>query len=268
MSISIGPPWGISLDQAVLKAAPRGRTAALLPALAQKALSLLPAGVRNGIAVHLGKPDVRFSLLQLRGFGFMPRQVLDVGAYEGEWARVCLDVWPDASVLCIEPQQAPQLALTELARQHMPNVVVRQGLLGAYDNDAIPFAELGTGSSVFASAEGLATRPMSRIDSLVDGGLAPPDLVKIDVQGFELQVLAGFERYLAQCEVLQLELSLLPIVAGGALLHEVVDYLRARGFLMYDVDELIRSPSDGAVWQIDALFCRENSPLRRRRSWR
>jgi hypothetical protein len=31
---------------------------------------------------------------------------------------------------------------------------------------------------------------------------------------------------------------------------------------MFDVDQLILSPFDGAMWQIDALFCRIDSPLR------
>jgi FkbM family methyltransferase len=240
----------------------------LLPALLSWSLALLPESVRNRAAVHLGKPDLRFSLMQLRRFGFMPRHVLDAGAYQGEWARVCVEVWPEASVLCVEPQRAPQQALEQFARRHIPKVAVKQGLLGASANHAVPFAETGTGSSVLASGVTTATRPMWRIDDLIEQGQAPPDLVKLDVQGYELQVLAGFERNLARCEVLQIELSLLPIVPVGALLHEVVSYLQARGFLMFDVDELIRAPSDAAVWQIDALFCREDSPLRQQRSWR
>src|ERR1700754_1598093 len=115
------------------------------------ALGLLPDEVRTKVAVHLGKPDCRFSLLQLRRFGFSPRQVLDVGAYRGEWARTCLDVWPDASALCIEPQQSVQEALRRLANDYAPRVAIRQGLLGAGDREAVPFAEVGTGSSVLSA---------------------------------------------------------------------------------------------------------------------
>jgi hypothetical protein len=106
------------------------------------------------------------------------------------------------------------------------------------------------------------------IDSLVDQGSEPFDFVKLDVQGYELQVLIGFERYLRACAVLQLELSLLPLTAGVPLMAEVIEYLNKRGYVLFDIDELIRDPSDGAVWQIDAIFCREDSPLRRERRWR
>ena len=90
----------------------------------------------------------------------------------------------------------------------------------------------------------------------------------LKAQGYELEVLAGYEKHLQACEVPQVELSLLPIVPGAPLIHDVLAYLSTRSFVMFDVDELIRSPSDGAVWQIDALFCHEVSPLRSRRAWR
>jgi FkbM family methyltransferase len=232
------------------------------------ALGLLPDEVRTKVAVHLGKPDCRFSLLQLRDFGFSPRQVLDVGAYRGEWARTCLDVWPHASVLCIEPQQSPQEALRRFASDYAPRVEIRQGLLGAGDREAVPFAEVGTGSSVLSATTATANRAMWSIDRLIDDGLPQPDLVKIDVQGYELEVLKGYEKNLPNCGVLQLELGLLPIVPGAPLIHDVIAYLKDRGFVMFDIDELIRAPSDAAVWQIDALFCREDSLLRRKRCWR
>jgi FkbM family methyltransferase len=231
------------------------------------ALGLLPGRVRNSLAVHLGRPDCRFSLSQLRRFGFMPRHVLDIGAHCGEWSEICLDVWPNTSICCFEPQQGPQEVLRQFAQRHTPKVALKQALVGDVDRDSIPFCEIGTGSSVLASQGSTVTRPMCRVDTLIDEGLSPPELVKIDVQGFELQVLAGFEKHLRDCQVLQIELSLLPIVPNAALLHEVVAYLKERGFVMVDVDELIRAPSDGAVWQIDALFCREELALRQERTW-
>lgn len=231
------------------------------------ALRLLPKSVRDRLSAHLGKPDVRASLLQLRRFGFVPTQVLDVGAYEGEWTRTCLEVWPAVHVLCIEPQEAPQPALRRLAACE-DNVTVRQALLGPHDASDVPFVEEGTGSSVLESTPGATGRPMWRIDTLVDLGLPPPDLIKLDVQGYELEVLNGFERHLSKCQVLQLELSLLAIAPGAPLMDDVIGYLKTRGFVMFDIDELIRAPSDGAVWQIDALFCKANSFLRSERRWR
>lgn len=230
-------------------------------------LGHLPRELREAMAVHLGRPDIRFSLAQLRRFGFAPVQVLDGGAWTGDWARTCLEVWPGAQVLCVEPQEAPQPALQALAAKARGKVEVKQGLLGPRDAEAAPFTDAGTGSSVLGSTDGPA-RPMWRIDTLITQGLRPPELVKLDVQGYELEVLAGFEAGLRSCQVLQIELSLLPIAPGAPLIADVLAYLSSRGFVMYDLDEVIRAPSDGAAWQIDAIFCHEESPLRRQRTWR
>jgi FkbM family methyltransferase len=237
-------------------------------AIAGKLIALLPESVRSKLSVHLGKPDLRFTLLQLRRFGFRPGNVLDVGAYLGDWTRLCLDVWPDASAVCVEPQQGAQDSLQKLSRSRAPKVIVKQGLLGDADRTDIPFLDSGTGSSVLARDPPGSLCVMWRIDTLIDQGMALPDLVKIDTQGYELAVLSGFERHLQRCKVLQVELSLLPIVPGAAMLHEVVAYLYQRGFVLFDIEEFIRSPSDGAMWQIDAIFCREDSPLRLERTWR
>jgi hypothetical protein len=110
---------------------------------------------------------------------------------------------------------------------------------------------------------------MRTLDWLIDEGVCPqpPQLLKLDVQGYEIEVLEGLVKHFDGCEVIQCELSLLPLVDGSPLLHQVIAYLYSRGFLLFDVDELIRAPSDGAVWQIDALFCRADSPLRNQRQW-
>ncbi len=109
---------------------------------------------------------------------------------------------------------------------------------------------------------------MTTVDTLIESGQCqPPDLVKLDVQGYEIEVLEGWTESFYRCQIIQCEISLIPIVAGAPLLHEVITYLFQRGFVVFDVTELIRSPSDGAVWQIDALFCRCDSPLRLSRVW-
>jgi len=231
-------------------------------------LEAIPEGKRDRLAVHLGRPDLRFSLLQLRQFGFNPAHVLDGGAYHGEWTRTCLEVWPMTNVLCVAPQAGAQSQLQSLAAEKRPQLKVVQALLGSSNRDAVPFNESGTGGSVLSSRDAKVSYPMWTIDSLAEQFGHSFDLVKLDLQGFELEALNGFGRHINLCTILQVELSLLPLVSGGPLIADVVAYLNQRGFVMFDVDKLIRSPSDGAIWQIDALFCRENSEIRSKRQWR
>jgi FkbM family methyltransferase len=192
---------------------------------------------------------------------------MDVGAFRGDWARICIDIFPEATITCIEPQDSPQEELKKIANEHS-NVKVMQTLLGRSES-YIPFEEIGPGSSILLGNKntGMA-KPMTTIDALIEKGhCRPPELLKLDVQGYELEILEGYSRNFDACQVIQCEISLLPIVPGAPLLHEAVNYFYRRGFVMFDVDELIRAPSDGAVWQADTLFCRIDSPLRRR-VWR
>ncbi len=232
-------------------------------------LKLLPADWKKSLSIHLGAPHVEWSLKQLRLFGFHPEHVLDVGAFRGDWARACLKVFPQAHLTCIEPQDGQQPPLRALSSQ-APNVQVVQTLLGRTDLVHVPFPEAGSGSSVLGYAQGSPfTKPVATIDTLIESGRCkPPNLIKLDVQGYEIEVLEGWARGFDQCQVIQCEISLLPLVPGGPLLHELVAYLKDRRFVMFDITELIRSPSDGAVWQIDAIFCRSDSPLRKCRVWR
>ncbi len=231
-------------------------------------LDIMPAGWKTRLSIHLGAPHVSWSLRQLKRFGFSPKHVLDVGAFEGEWALACLDIFPEAFITCIEPQDRQQPRLQALAsRIHKMQVI--QTLLGDSSRAQVPFMDVGSGSSILQSAEETSsTKPMTTIDALVQSGRCmAPDLIKLDVQGYEIRVLEGWTIGFDRCEVIQCEISLLPLVPGGPLLHELVGYLERRGFVMFDVTELIRSPSDGAVWQLDALFCRVDSRLRRERVW-
>ena len=227
----------------------------------------LPPSLQDRLAIHLGKPDVHWSLTLLCRLGFMPRSAMDVGAFVGNWAKACLDVFPETHITCIEPQDAAQADLEGLAARHT-NVRIIKTLLGRHGRADVPFTEIGPGSSVLLPSSGGTAKEMSTIDDLIEKGLCEaPELLKLDAQGYEMEILEGNARHLDTCKVIQCELSLLPLVPGAPLLHDMVAYLRERGFVMFDIDELIHGPRDGAVWQIDAIFCRFDSTLRTERVW-
>ena len=85
------------------------------------------------------------------------------------------------------------------------------------------------------------------------------DLVKIDVQGAELDVLKGAKRTVQQAEVLQLELSTTEYNSGAPLAMEVMQAVHQLGFRFYEVVELHHS--NGVLIQIDILFIHKASPL-------
>jgi hypothetical protein len=103
---------------------------------------------------------------------------------------------------------------------------------------------------------------MTTVDAvLATRAFPPPTFLKLDVQGYEIEVLEGAPRALQTAEVLLLEVSVWPFNEGAPLLHDVVSYLRQKGFRTYDICDFSYRPSDRVLLQTDMIFVREDSAL-------
>ena len=71
--------------------------------------------------------------------------------------------------------------------------------------------------------------------------LQGPLLLKLDVQGFELEVLRGSRIALDAAEFVLLEVSTLNYNRGAPLVAEVLDFMNQRGFVLFDIADLSRS---------------------------
>lgn len=72
-----------------------------------------------------------------------------------------------------------------------------------------------------------------RYDKLFDDGTVPkPDVIKIDTQGHEYEVLAGFGRLLEHCLGIELESHLYALYDGQKLLGDIIHYLGVFGFVL------------------------------------
>jgi FkbM family methyltransferase len=79
--------------------------------------------------------------------------------------------------------------------------------------------------------------------------------MKIDTQGFELEVLLGAECSLSKIDAIECELSLVPVYDGQPLFFSVASFLYDRGFIAIWLQRGFQSP-DGDMLQFDALFRR------------
>ena len=84
--------------------------------------------------------------------------------------------------------------------------------------------------------------------------------MKVDVQGFELDVLEGASDVLDQFEVIVLEVSIIRI-GKVPTFYEVMQYMHAKGYRLYDFLPMYYRPLDNALWQGDAIFVRNDSSL-------
>lgn len=185
--------------------------------------------------------------------------VLDVGAYRGDFARVIRELFPAAHIKCIEGDERQAAYLQEFDTDFY--------LLGKkteqVDFYTLPEDCCTTGSSIYRENTVHYTDPLvvkKWIYSLDELKFPPFDLIKLDVQGAELDILKGGKKYLAATKptYLLLETSIQQYNQGAPLAGKVISYLNKRHYLLRDIID-VAYDSNGQLLQVDFLFERDPS---------
>ena len=228
--------------------------------------------IRNYLARKLGVPQIPFALERLSANGFQPNLIFDVGAYQGDFAKSCIDIFPNSKIACFEALESKVNSLQEMASQTQ-FIQVFPVLLGAQVRDQVPLYQAETASSVLVEhiPQNFPVKlcQMQTVDQIIHDhfGDRSPDFLKLDVQGYELEVLKGAEKSLSKIQVILAEINLLDIHEGVPLLAEVTTWLNNRNWVAYDICGLTRRPLDQALWQADFIFVPHDSPLRTNKRW-
>lgn len=218
--------------------------------------------------------DIHRFLEDIRARGFQPRGIIDVGANRGDWTVMALSVFPDARALLIEPQQE-MLAPLQLLAQRTGIEWVAAGA-GAEAGELVQtiWDDLYGSSFLPPTDPALLQSGKQRVTSIVtiDSLLRErpafhPDLVKLDVQGFELEVLKGASSLMGRTEVFILETLLYQFLPACPLTIDCINFMAERGYALYDITEFLRRPFDGALGCIDIAFARCDGMLRASQQW-
>ena len=178
--------------------------------------------------------------------------VIDVGSHRGQFAVLALSRFPSARLLCFEPLEGPRQTLKGVVQVDGDRVEVFPYAAAARDGSTTMHVSRADDSSsllpigrrqvtAFPGTETLATTsvPAVRIDEAIDS-VEAPCLMKIDVQGYELEVLRGAEKLLPCVKYLLVECSFTELYLGQALAGEVVAHLHERGYGLNGVYSLER----------------------------
>ena len=205
--------------------------------------------------------------------GFQPQVILDVGAAKGCWSELAKRFYPQAQFYLLEPLSRNVPRLQELSSKFPSFHYVSCAAGESPAEMFIHVAPDGDGSSLLSF--GRARQPQDEkvkvvtIDSLLaNGTVRPPQLVKLDVQGYELRALAGGARLFDTAEVIILEVSLYEFLPGIPLFHEVVAYMAERGCVVFDVAGFLKRPFEDDLGQADLVFVKRDSPLVAVKRWR
>ena len=192
--------------------------------------------------------------------------IVDVGANRGQFALIARKVFPKAKIISFEPLQEP----AEIFRKVFagdPDVILHACAIGREETtSAIHVTKDDDSSSLLPITRmqsdlfpGAAEKEVRQVTVYPLSHLIPPasipsaSLLKIDVQGYELDVLQGCEDILQKFSHLYVECSFLELYEGQALAHQIITWLEKRNFVLSSIHNLYYGKNGMAV-QGDFLF--------------
>lgn len=198
--------------------------------------------------------------------------VLDVGANSGQYATDLRRAGFKDRVVSFEPLSKPFSQLASKASKD-PLWESRQWALGDIDgkvsinvagnagesSSVLPMLKSHQDAFPWANYVGTEEVLIYRLDCVAPQFLRPTDVtfLKIDVQGFEKQVLAGGKSTLNDhCVGMQLELSFAALYEGGMLIHEALDLAYSLGFTLTGMIPCVTDTRNGRMLQADGIFFR------------
>lgn len=176
--------------------------------------------------------------------------LLDVGANKGQTIAMFQRVFGRPVIHAFEPNKSLIEGVLTPAHGSNIDVVLNAGALGAEEgsltfhqceNDELSsFLKLDSHEqNPFKDrvVSGSIPVPVWTLDQYAgDNKLGPVDLLKIDTQGYDLQVLQGGRRYLAEGRItfVMLEVNFVPMYEGQPTFGEVDVFLRGLGYALVD----------------------------------
>ncbi len=194
--------------------------------------------------------------------------VIDIGANKGQFTLVAMEVFSDVKVIAFEPLRGPSATFRRIFKDEK-NVALYQCAIGpesahatmnisASDDSSSLLEITDKQTAMFPNTEKVGTEdiriaPLSEIVSTAD--LRAPLLLKIDVQGYELEVLKGCVELLKVVEFVLIECSFIELYGGQPLADDVIRQLQAYDINLAGIYNLTYS-REGLCVQGDFFFCR------------
>lgn len=204
------------------------------------------------------------------------RTILDVGANTGQMAKVFRRLFPKSKIICFEPMADAYYVLTSLAQKD-DRLKVENTALGDVGGikkfnvnkndstssllDATPQAIERFGKEIMGRKEVVEVDVTTLDDYCEQNKISKIDLLKLDVQGYEAQVLRGARKMLAdnQIHAIMAEICLSPLYIGQSAFSELLGILEEHGYKMHSFYGESYSESRGYDWG-DAIFVLSEHP--------
>jgi FkbM family methyltransferase len=198
--------------------------------------------------------------------GLQPRTLVDVGANKGQFSLVARRLFPEISIHAFEPIAAERAKLSLVLKNERltiyPVAVGRQAETREFfvtsrpDSSSLLKPAVGQKEAFDVSLVSVNSIEVVRLADVIKLAELPrPVLLKIDVQGGELDALIGAGADIVHIDHIYCEVSFVPLYEGQPLAGDIICYLCERGFSVGGVFNQAVTDAFGPT-QADVLFHR------------
>ncbi|MEM8750015.1 MAG: FkbM family methyltransferase [Pseudomonadota bacterium] len=196
--------------------------------------------------------------------------VFDIGANRGQFATELLENGFTGQVISFEPTQKAYEELVKSAERHQnwhvhPRVAVGEkdatvsiNVAGnsAASSSILDMGDLHKTSAPESQYVGVEEVKLTTLAAVFHQYAGNDDKVflKIDVQGYEENVLSGALPIISKVGVIKLECSLVSLYEGDKVYQFYFDWLQSLGFVLWDLEPGYRHRETGRLLQFDATF--------------
>lgn len=191
--------------------------------------------------------------------------IVDVGAASGVISRRFANAFPEALIYAFEPIPDTFKLLTDNVKDEPRIKTINKGLGDEAGTSNIHIAARVTSSSLLGinndlpgefwksnlAEQGIVPVVVSKLDLEIPTGRMI-SIMKIDVQGFELEVLKGGIDTLKRTAIVVVEMQNHDLYKGAPPYYEIDAFLRQHNFQLYNMIPSIRQ--DQKLYEWDALY--------------
>lgn len=196
------------------------------------------------------------------------KQIIDGGAYRGDFSLEVAKIFPGAMIYAFEPQET-SFSLLSQNTSSIGNIKPINCALGDasgtayfYTNKSPLTSSLSKSSNdalryfdSYNNPEGVEeVKVVSLSDYFLDKAILGIDILKLDLQGHELQAIHGLGDMLKMVKLIYIEVEFIKLYEDASLFSDVESFLRERSFVFFQLYGQVRSPENGRLLYSDAIF--------------
>lgn len=203
----------------------------------------------------------------LKNLGFEPNVVYDVGANRGEWSRNLKEIFKKADFYMFDPQTEMEPFLKKFTKDYDGSKYFCLALGEEEKTETIGIWPGYYGTTFLHKNLNLEKRdvPVQSINNLIKNGSIPmPDILKMDVQGFEMNILKGSTDCFKYTEVIILETYLYSFLHKQPIFSEIVNYMHKNGYEIFDFAPFNRHKKTKMLRYFDTIFIKKDSQIRKK----